>query len=625
MNAKHLMVFAAIVLAAALAHAAEDDTKTLFDFESGTQGWWTFSNDAKVELAAEAGGAADSAKALKATYKFGGAKAHLGIGNHGKNAMGKDPWAPFAGGHLRIALKSDSGCAVRIELRSADKSTYAVSLPSTSAAWAEYSIPFAEFTSGEKAIDLAAAVIDQIVIMPVKKDSKEHTLWIDNLAVCKTALQLPRDPFVFSVSGKVCDAAGKALAETAVSLMENNSLTAHSQTATNAEGTYALSRSLPPRKFAVNPAGACPEPAELALSICAQKAGFVTHYATAKLQKGANTCDIALATAKLPPELRVAGNQLQTADGKAVWLQGVCVDSLQWSATGDHLLQSLPVAVEQWKASIIRLPVNDEFWFGRGQWQRDKGAYYRKLVETAIDAVASRGAYVALDLHRFGAPMPAHAEFWKEVAAQYKNHPAVLFELFNEAHGISWELWRDGGELKNAKHKDVNAAENDEKASGPVSVGMQKLVDTVRAAGANNIVIAGGLDWGYDLAGIMEGFALQEREGNGIMYSSHVYPWKSDWQGKTLVAAEKHPLFIGEVGCQPKPMPWQKTTEDPATWAPDVIGMIQTHKLNWTGFSFHPTCGPNVIQDWQYTPTPYWGAYVKEALAGKTFELKKLR
>jgi hypothetical protein len=32
-----------------------------------------------------------------------------------------------------------------------------------------------------------------------------------------------------------------------------------------------------------------------------------------------------------------------------------------------------------------------------------------------------------------------------------------------------------------------------------------------------------------------------------------------------------------------------------------------------------------VISDWQYTPTPYWGAFVKDALAGKAFEMKKVR
>lgn len=79
----------------------------------------------------------------------------------------------------------------------------------------------------------------------------------------------------------------------------------------------------------------------------------------------------------LPPVLRVAGKQLQTADGKAVWLQGLCVDSLEWSAAGEKIAQSIPVAVEQWKANVIRLPVRDDFWFGRGKFQgKDGGLAY---------------------------------------------------------------------------------------------------------------------------------------------------------------------------------------------------------------------------------------------------------
>ncbi len=341
--------------------------------------------------------------------------------------------------------------------------------------------------------------------------------------------------------------------------------------------------------------------------------------------------------AALPQALRVAGPQLLTKDGKPVWLQGLCVDSLEWAASGEKILTSIPVATEQWKANIIRLPVREHFWFGRGPWQKkgEGGMAYRKLVDAAIEAAAARGAYVALDLHRFGAPMAKDVEFWKDAAIRYKNHPAVLFELFNEPHGISWKIWRDGGSLKSAANKntDVNAAENAEQDEGEISTGMQALLDAIRATGARNIVIAGGLDWGYDLSGVVKDFPLQEREGgSGIVYSSHIYPWKKDWQGKTLDAAAKYPVFIGEVGCPPdwKGFPFipeSGRTEDltKPDWAQDMIGLIQKHKLHWTAFSFHPKSAPMVILDWEYTPTPYWGAFVKEALAGKLYEIKKMR
>jgi endoglucanase len=141
------------------------------------------------------------------------------------------------------------------------------------------------------------------------------------------------------------------------------------------------------------------------------------------------------------------------------------------------------------------------------------------------------------------------------------------------------------------------------------------------------------LDWGYDLSGVAKDFALHDQAGgNGIMYSSHIYPWKKDWQINTLDAAAKYPIFVGEVGTPPdwsgfKFIPENERYEDlsKGEWAPDMIGLIQKYKLNWTGFSFHPKCGPCAILDWNYTPTPYWGQFVKDALAGKQFHVKRMR
>jgi endoglucanase len=327
------------------------------------------------------------------------------------------------------------------------------------------------------------------------------------------------------------------------------------------------------------------------------------------------------------PELRVSGNQIIDVNGNPVWLQGVSIASLEWVAAGDYVLQSVDEAINNWNVNCVRLPMREHFWGGIGPKQDDGGEAYRQLIDDAVNSCTNRGVYMVIDLHRFRAPNEKDAEFWQDIATRYKNHPGVLFEIFNEPHDISWDVWRDGGLVTEEKKAGDALTENNEKLSTFNSVGIQYIIDIIRNTGANNIIIAGALDWSYNLSGIMEGYELDDRGGNGIVYSSHVYPWKSEWQKRFLCAAEKYPLFIGEVGCEVERMPFipPDRHEDPYTWAPDMIGLIQQYKLHWAAWCFHPVATPRVILDWQYTPTPFWGEYVKRALAGEQFEMKRMR
>ncbi len=307
-----------------------------------------------------------------------------------------------------------------------------------------------------------------------------------------------------------------------------------------------------------------------------------------------------------PRPVHVQGNQLLDDTGQPVWLQGVNVVSLEFLVHGDHVLRSILVAIEDWQANAIRLPVKEDYWFGADA--KDGGQAYRERVDAAVNATANRGAYLILDLHRFRAPTQAHVDFWKDAAARYKDHPAVLFDLFNEPHGTTWEVWRDGGIIQ----------EQDESIQ---AVGMQALVDAARSTGAKNPVIVGGLDWAYDLTGIANGYALRDPDGHGILYATHIYPWKRDWAKKVLVAAKDHPIFVGEVGADIKKMDFipLSAQEDPYTWSPVVLGFMQQHQLHWTGFSFHPAATPVMITGWDYTPTEFWGALAKRALGGERF------
>jgi len=337
--------------------------------------------------------------------------------------------------------------------------------------------------------------------------------------------------------------------------------------------------------------------------------------------------------AKWPSELRVVGNKLLNKEDKEVWLQGVNVDSLQWNARGERVMRSAIVAMEDWKANTLRLPIQEKFWFGRDPSQKDEGKAYRELVDHIVNLAANRGVYVMLDLHRFRAPKKDHIDFWKEVATKYKNHPAVVFELFNEPHGTSWEVWRDGGFVEDAKasaDEDAFLTPEDKALNkkGFHAVGMQALIDAVRGTGAKNIVIAGGLDWAYDLSGVANGYTLEEKGGNGLMFAAHIYAQKTNWLGKVMIVADKYPIIVSECGANTKKFTFMpaESQEDAETWVPRFLGFIQKHQLHWTAFSFHPGSAPVLISDWKYTPTSEWGALAKRALADEKFPApEKLR
>jgi hypothetical protein len=334
--------------------------------------------------------------------------------------------------------------------------------------------------------------------------------------------------------------------------------------------------------------------------------------------------------AKWPSMLKVVGNRVVDAEGNEVLLRGVNAGGLETLPMDEQPVKSVVVAIEDWKANCVRVPIKDEFWYGQSAYQNDGGREYREKIDRIITLAANRGAYVMIDLHRYRAPRKEHAVFWAEFAALYKNHPAVLFDVFNEPHGVSWELWRNGGFISTAKGVDESAFLSDEERrrnQGYESIGMQGLVDAVRGAGASNIIVAGGIQWCNDLSGIADGYALDDRGGNGIIYSWHCYNWHRGWEAKVLAVAEKHPVVVGEFGADVKKMGFipDADQEDPHTWAPDMLGFIQKHKLHWTAWCMHTAATPRLLADWDYTPTPFWGAYVNDALAGKRFELKRPR
>jgi endoglucanase len=307
-----------------------------------------------------------------------------------------------------------------------------------------------------------------------------------------------------------------------------------------------------------------------------------------------------------PPTLKVDGTRIKTLDGKVVRLRGLNVPSLEWGQ-GEHLFDSLRVAIDEWGANILRLPLSQDRWFGRGKEQKDGGAHYRKTVHEFVTQAAAKRCYVILDLHwsdvgvmgehnaQHKMPDDHSQEFWGEVAAAFANHPAVLFDLYNEPHSVSWDVWRDGGKV----------VEDSKSAPGGKvefhTPGLQKLLAVCRSKGAKNVVVAGGLDYGYDLSGVAKGHALADANGNGIVYDTHLYPMKKDFERHVTPALAKYAVIAGEVG------------NGSTDWLPKTMEYIDRHELAWVAWCLHPSAKPCLIKDWKYTPTSF-GEIMKKAL-----------
>jgi hypothetical protein len=328
-------------------------------------------------------------------------------------------------------------------------------------------------------------------------------------------------------------------------------------------------------------------------------------------------------TPKTPLPLHIAGTKILNSQNQPVLLRGVNAASLEWTSDGEgHILKTLNVAIQDWQVNIIRLPLCQDRWFGKAPEQKDDGKSYRALVQEAVETCATQGCYIILDLHwsdchEWGTNIGQHSmpdlnsqAFWKDFAPVYANQPAVLYDLYNEPHDVSWDVWLKGGTITDKP--------NGRRAGPPrtyEAVGMQALLDTVRATGARNVIIAGGLDWAYDFSGILDGRQLADPKGSGVIYANHCYDNKNDtvaqWIAKMEKAGVQLPVIVSEFGGNSAP-----SRRDPSDdWLKHVLQALQEHQWSWTAWDLHRAAGPTLISDWDYTPSPRFGVFVKEALA----------
>jgi len=358
-------------------------------------------------------------------------------------------------------------------------------------------------------------------------------------------------------------------------------------------------------------------------------AARLTVFLTALLPAAAAVADWGT---NLPSPLKVVGTNILDNSGRPVRLRGVNTACMEWTSDGERgrILRTVNVAIHDWKVNVVRLPLAQDRWFGKAPEQKDSGVAYRDLVRQVVDMCATQQCYIILDLHwsdcnEWGVNIGQHSMpdtnslvFWKDIAAVYANHPAVLFDLYNETHDNAkrethdeaWATWLNGGVITDRPNTRGGGG-----ARTYQCVGMQQMLDTVRATGARNVVVCGGLDWAYDMSGFLDGHALSDPTGNGVIYANHVYDNKNQsvytWIANLEKAATKLPVIISEFGGNSGP-----SRIVPAdNWLLHVLQAIEDHQWSYTAWDLHSSAGPTLITA-DYTPTPRFGVFVKRLLEG---------
>lgn len=295
----------------------------------------------------------------------------------------------------------------------------------------------------------------------------------------------------------------------------------------------------------------------------------------------------------------VAGKAIYDGNGAPHAFHGAARPSLEWSTTGDHISAQDFTLMASWKANVVRIALNQDFWLS-GAAKHDPG--YPATVDQAIGWAHQAALDVILDLHwsdkgDLSNQNPGQQKmadqnsiaFWKEVASKYKDDGRVMFELYNEPHDVSWSTWLSGGDS----------------GDGFTAVGMQALYDAVRGAGAENLVFAGGLDWAFDLSGV----PTHRVQGHNIVYVTHPYdfPGKqpADWDAAWGFLTATDPVTATEFG----------NFDCTAGYYTNLIQYADAHGASWTAWAWFPggCMFPSIIDDWSGGPSAP-GQVVKAAL-----------
>ncbi len=257
-------------------------------------------------------------------------------------------------------------------------------------------------------------------------------------------------------------------------------------------------------------------------------------------------------------------------------------------------------AATYWHANVIRFQVAEQNLLPNGAV--DPSFLARLTADVQLANSLGMVAIITEQEEYFDQPplpVASAIPFWDAVSSAFKDDPMVFFDLYNEPRlgmaaagsmDATWNLWRNGGTT------DVGGTTYQ-------FVGMQPLVDRIRADGATNVIIAEGLQADKDLSGLPR-YVL-----NG---SNLAYGMEPDLKSNDVTQAEWAANFGNLSDTVPVMMEafqdWPGTgscNTDSPTLVPQLLAYLHAKHLGLIAWALNP--GVMQVGNNPENPTTYAG------------------
>jgi endoglucanase len=312
--------------------------------------------------------------------------------------------------------------------------------------------------------------------------------------------------------------------------------------------------------------------------------------------------------------LSVQGNQLYANGspfvGRGVQIVGlVAPTSYLWGkyipAAQNFGPPELQAAVAD-HANLIRFQVSE---YGLDPANAEYSPGYVTSIENGVEMARSLGLYAIVSLqseppagldasaNRCPLPDAGALSAWNELASMFGDDPGVMFELYNEpglgTTAAAWSAWLNGGTV----------VYGSQIGNSCTAIGMQQLINQIRADGAGNVIVVPALGGETNLAGMPALADPTNPSDPQLAYGIH-YPNLTTgitaWDKAFGNFSAKAPVIITEWdgagitgGC---------TANTPAQ-DEELLAYLASKRISLVGFAFDLPL--TIVQDYTYAPTTF--------------------